>query len=292
MEQIISTSKDYDIFHKYITNNVVKCQKKVFIVGPATSHEVFSSLSYEEQVVCFLCTENMRRRDFQIQRSHMPKSHIIITGSPEQDVPQDYKGKVFVLPAYFMWIDFTKENIRYAIKSNVKHSLNNRNGICFVARDDVGKNRKRMLRYFRNNNIHIDCPSKIGNNCPSIESRNISKNEFLQSYIFNLCPENIYNEGYVTEKIFDACISGCIPLYFGGGINHIEKIINMDRVILTRTGFKSHYYGDMLEKINFLQNNEELEKFFYQPVFQENASDEILKLFEKVTEITKYFCEI
>ena len=116
----------------------------------------------------------------------------------------------------------------------------------------------------------------------------MTKRTFLQNYIYNICPENTYHSGYASEKIFDACISGCIPIYFGNGIEHIEKIINMDRVLITYKGFKTHKYDDIHEKLTFLQNKEELEKFFYSPIFKENAYEEILKLFEKIKEIVKY----
>jgi hypothetical protein len=119
----------------------------------------------------------------------------------------------------------------------------------------------------------------------------MTKAQFLENYIFNLCPENTYSEGYATEKIFDTCISGCIPIYFGNGISHFEKIINMDRVIITHTGFKTHNYNDILKRINCLKNKENIEKFFYQPIFQENAYEEIEKLFNKIEEIKQYICE-
>lgn len=294
MPLIQSTSSDYKIIYKHLIESTKQSnlKKDVILVGPATSEETFNTIDYNNTTVIFLCTENMPRRDFDKQRKYIHKSHIILTGSPNQDVPQNFNGKVFVIPAFFMWIDFTNNEIIHAIKGNICYSLKEREGICFIARDDVGKNRKRMLRYFRNNNIHVDCPSKIGNNCTSIESRNMTKAQFLENYIFNLCPENIYSEGYVTEKIFDACISGCIPVYFGGGISHVEKIINMERVILTHSGFKTHTYDDVLKKLNCLKNKENLEKFFYKPVFRENAYEEIKKLFNKIEEIKQYLCEI
>ena len=56
-----------------------------------------------------------------------------------EDVPKDYSGKVFVIPVFFMWIDFTNEYVINTLKSKICYSLNDREGICFVARDDVAK---------------------------------------------------------------------------------------------------------------------------------------------------------
>jgi alpha(1,3/1,4) fucosyltransferase len=43
-----------------------------------------------------------------------------------------------------------------------------------------------------------------------------SKKEYLKRYKFCICYENahIYN-GYITEKIFDCFVAGCIPVYWG-----------------------------------------------------------------------------
>ena len=47
----------------------------------------------------------------------------------------------------------------------------------------------------------------------------ISHNKYadLSSRKFNFCFENCLYPGYISEKIFDAIISGCIPVYWGDG---------------------------------------------------------------------------
>ena len=50
---------------------------------------------------------------------------------------------------------------------------------------------------------------------PSIEqhnSSNIFKDDILQNYMFNLCPENTMFPGYYTEKVPEAFGAGCIPV--------------------------------------------------------------------------------
>lgn len=43
-----------------------------------------------------------------------------------------------------------------------------------------------------------------------------SKWETLKNYRFSICYENAKNQrGYVTEKIFDSMIAGCVPVYWG-----------------------------------------------------------------------------
>lgn len=43
-----------------------------------------------------------------------------------------------------------------------------------------------------------------------------SKSEILSGFDFSLCFENMYNtDGYITEKIIDCLLTGCIPIYYG-----------------------------------------------------------------------------
>lgn len=58
-----------------------------------------------------------------------------------------------------------------------------------------------------------------------------NKSAFLNQFKFNLCSENMLVDAYVTEKIFDAFGSDCIPLYAGGG-NYLEpKVVNPKAII-------------------------------------------------------------
>lgn len=41
------------------------------------------------------------------------------------------------------------------------------------------------------------------------------KIEWLKSYKFNICFENGSSPGYLTEKLFDAFMGGCVPIYWG-----------------------------------------------------------------------------
>ncbi|MWV62757.1 alpha-1,3-fucosyltransferase [Helicobacter saguini] len=42
-----------------------------------------------------------------------------------------------------------------------------------------------------------------------------SKMEFLRDYKFNLCFENASYPGYLSEKLYEAYIYGCVPIYWG-----------------------------------------------------------------------------
>lgn len=59
-----------------------------------------------------------------------------------------------------------------------------------------------------------------------------SKIETLKNYKFCICYENMKDvDGYITEKIFDVFISGCVPVYKGARniANFIDKSCYIDR---------------------------------------------------------------
>jgi hypothetical protein len=56
------------------------------------------------------------------------------------------------------------------------------------------------------------------------------KISLLKSYRYNICAENSHHAGYVTEKIFEAFYSGCVPIYWGS--SPVEpQIIHQDSFI-------------------------------------------------------------
>ena len=42
-----------------------------------------------------------------------------------------------------------------------------------------------------------------------------NKIDLIKKYKYNICFENTIQEGYVTEKLLEAKIAGCIPIYYG-----------------------------------------------------------------------------
>ena len=62
----------------------------------------------------------------------------------------------------------------------------------------------------------VDCPGRFWHNDDTLRLLfNDDKESYLNQYKFNLCPENDAFHGYVTEKIFQAFWSDCIPIYWG-----------------------------------------------------------------------------
>lgn len=102
---------------------------------------------------------------------------------------------------------------------------------------------ERLMKYKQ-----VDCPGKVLHNydAPELSVRhandwNASKIRFLGNYKFNIAFENCNCKGYITEKMSDPLLAGCVPIYWGSegdlGIFPREAVIcandypNMDALI-------------------------------------------------------------
>lgn len=137
---------------------------------------------------------------------------------------------------------------------------------CLIARHDHFGSRTPLVAQVQALGLALDFPSAFMKNVPGIEEQGLTKHQFLQKYLFNLCPENSQAPGYVTEKLLEAALAGCIPLYWGDA--ELEPLYNRNRVIyLDEQGFKKLQYLLMHENV--------LRAFFEQPVFVPNACDHV-----------------
>jgi hypothetical protein len=89
---------------------------------------------------------------------------------------------------------------------------------ALIASHDMGLGIRTKIFNFMSGISHVDCPGKLLHNDDTLlEKFDNNKSLYLRQYCFNICPENSVSTGYVTEKLFQALYSGCIPVSFGGG---------------------------------------------------------------------------
>lgn len=106
---------------------------------------------------------------------------------------------------------------------------------------------------------------------------NDNKLDYLRQFKFNLCPENSNNEGYVTEKIFDALTAGCIPIYWGANNQPEPNIINKNAVFFLNLNQDNEKVLSEIEKVN---NSPKLyNEFMNQPKLNSDAPDIIFQYF-------------
>lgn len=91
-----------------------------------------------------------------------------------------------------------------------------------------------------------------------------NKQRWMKPYKFNLCCESFMQKGYVTEKIFESIICGCIPIYIvDEETKYVEpEILNQNWILK----FTKNELPKLMERIKLLDTNEEeYQRFIEQP---------------------------
>ena len=108
------------------------------------------------------------------------------------------------------------------------------------------------------------------------------KEAYLRTFKFNICAENNNTKDYVTEKIFDAFIAGCIPLYYGALNDPEPGLINREAVIFWN---KDGNNEENREKILELKNNESFyQEFMSRPKLLPAAAEYVIDRYAKLQE--------
>lgn len=131
---------------------------------------------------------------------------------------------------------------------------------------------------------HIEkvyCPSGVlYNDDTLVKEFQDDKVAYLKQFYFNICPENSDSFGYVTEKIFEAIASGCIPIYWGSYNNPEPGILNKDAIIFW------NMHGDntaVVKQIEELYTHPViLKEFIEQPRLLPTADEYILDLIHEL----------
>ena len=91
----------------------------------------------------------------------------------------------------------------------------------------------------------------IGSNYEGGGQGDATKHNYLTQHRFNICFENTQESGYITEKVLQAKLAGCVPLYWG------EQNIAMDfdpRGIVNLTG---KTLPEMIQTVKYLDEHPE-----------------------------------
>lgn len=162
----------------------------------------------------------------------------------------------------------------------------NKSLLCslIASHDNTSEIRKQIVERF----LSIDkvyCPGKLFHNDDSLYSVfNDDKKEYLQRFWFNICPENSDTNGYVTEKIFDAIESGCIPIYWGANGNPEPSVLNRDSIILWPDDFENRKIFDICS------SKDRMSEFAHQARLNIDAEEVILStLTELETRLRELF---
>ena len=196
-----------------------------------------------------------------------------------------------------LYIDATNHNIpnkKIMIECNKKVLKKDPTKLKFcsiIASHDMYNNRMPIVNLLSNIKF-VECPGKLNNNVKSFDDEGLTKEEYLEDFLFNICPENHEgHEGYTSEKIRNCVSSGCIPIYYGRTNDEQDsKIFNQNRIIRYDPTSKETMDKCFNKVKELIENPDKLIEFYRQPPYLENSDLIINEMFndlkKKIQKIT------
>lgn len=155
---------------------------------------------------------------------------------------------------------------------------------CIMARHD-GSGIRSVLGDLLEPVAPITYPAKFRNNTDELKTKyGDDKKKYLRGFRFNVCPENSVTLGYVTEKLFEAFMSGCIPIYWGASIDmttastYKEGMLSEADIVDERAflRFDEKNPEALRQQVHELEHNRDAyEAFIAIPPFKEGAAERI-----------------
>lgn len=114
------------------------------------------------------------------------------------------------LPLYQLyWRNSLKSELDFFFK---KELTANRNKFCAFIHSNSGPKKRNEFLFKLSNYKKVDSGGQAFNNIGYCVENKI---EWLKDYKFCMCFENFSEYGYLTEKLLDGMMGGCIPIYWG-----------------------------------------------------------------------------
>eukprot|EP01040_Poterioochromonas_malhamensis_P001006 gene1006-1067_t len=114
-------------------------------------------------------------------------------------------------------------------------------------KDGANSHRDLIASQLREFGVRIDGLGKClhtknipeGVSLPKTKDRNLQiKRQAINRYAFTLAFENSIEDGYVTEKVFDALMAGTVPIYLGDSA-HLKTLLPNSKAVIFVDDFSS-----------------------------------------------------
>ena len=187
---------------------------------------------------------------------------------------------------YWILTTFSPEDDAAAIKERIKQINENRyekSGECVLINKHDPAGTRELVYNGVKDILDVKLAGQWRNNTRELwDDFGNDKEAYLRTFKFNICAENNNTKDYVTEKIFDAFISDCIPLYYGALNDPEPGLINRDAVIFWN---KEGNNEENREKILELKNNESFyREFMSRPKLLPAAAEYVIDRYAKLKE--------
>ena len=198
--------------------------------------------------------------------------------------------KNFQLPVWMFYIDWfnlnQSDNVNnWHIPQNYLTSYNpfsekQKTKFCSFVFSRTSEQRENIVNVLNKIN-KVDSYGNLWGETPknkSLKNGQYYKIDTISDYKFNISFENLVKKGYITEKLLQARIAGCIPIYSGD--DSVYEVFNKDG-FLNVTGMANEQIYDEVQSIN--SNTKSYKHMKNQKIFiNEPTMDSVYSSFYKI----------
>ena len=194
----------------------------------------------------------------------------------------DLTKKQIRFPLWLMYYKYykynEKDNILTYIQTKYNNNIKKKKDIfgTIISRHDRDGQRTVIYNELEKHG-HIKSPGLYRQNTNPIGTTHEDKINYISRGIYNICPENSINDGYFTEKIFQAFEGGTIPLYWAINLPEPE-IINKNKYcfcdINNNESLKSSIHDACINQSRYIEGN----------LFTENSGKQIQTFYSTLLE--------
>ena len=190
---------------------------------------------------------------------------------------EDYGNKNIRLPLWILYVDWwhnksddlSLDELNYIFSP--EDVYNRKNFACIVAGNPVGN---RIEIYNKLNSY-----KKVDGYGAAFKNRyDGRKHDLLKNYRYNICFENSIYPGYCTEKLLQAKVAGCVPIYYG--CKESENDFN-EKCYLNLINYSMEEFVEKIIKID--DNKDEFIQIVSEPLFSKKPDLNFLyDFFDKI----------
>lgn len=177
-----------------------------------------------------------------------------------------YNDRNFRLPHWFLYVnwwndpnkDIAKISLNDLFSKIDSNEIWNRKNFCCIMIGNPVENRIQVAMKL-NEYREVHGYGKVFGNYVSG-----NKIDVLKQYRFNICFENAIYPGYITEKLLEAKVAGCVPIYYG------DDTFSTDFNKNCAINYKDfNNINDLYKEIKSLDENEEyFKQVVSEPLFK------------------------
>jgi hypothetical protein len=175
-------------------------------------------------------------------------------------------------------------------KRELRKNLTSQKFCLFAVSNENSETRKNFFLELCKYKIVDSCGSVLNNTGGKCPGRYDSEEymDYINSYKFMICFENVSQPNYLTEKLVNSYYYGTIPIYWG--CPNISDYVNMSGILYLKPNFTESDVANLIAEIKLLDNDDRLYKQKYESVFFKDGvipdAFDLVKLKNKISSVT------